>query len=1056
MASSPLGNNNDDFNNENESSKKKQTVCVIGAGISGLSAAYLLHQSNAFAVTVYESEPTAGGHALTREKSKHAGELDVDLGFQVFNLTTYPHLVGLFEELRVKHEQSDMSFSLQSERTEWGSLGLSGIFAQKRNLINPKFWNMIREILKFKKVKHDVLSGSKKEYWETKTLGEYLRENGYSDYFRDHYVLPMCAAIWSCNDKDALGFPLKPLITFWANHHLLEIFERPVWRVVKGRSKAYVKAVLKALPDGCVKTGRYVHTVHRYFDDASKSRIKVKTTETKKAATGEQTKEKFDHVIFACHAHQALAMIGKNATEKELEILSNFRTTRNEVVLHDDPQFMPKNRSAWASWNCKSIGKKGENDSVCVTYWVNLLQNLPKGAKDVFVTLNPTEKIDEERVEFKKYLGHPVFNENAIKAQEDLKSRLQGENNTWFTGAWLRYGFHEDGIHSAVEMCKKLLGKDDVVPWMPRFDVEPKQSLLGSAFMSMFQTIAGKWMPPNAKLTFTLPTGVDFSISGKRDKSKPVPDEVRLTIFSEDMFKQCITRQDIGLGEAYMNNDFSGDVMAFLDLICSGHPSKQEKSNRKKGLSNPKKNWFNPKELVAAILSILGGAAEMAAHKALSNTKEGSKKNIEYHYDAGNAFYSLFLDNTLLYSSAVHVKNADGTPAELNGDDNMYIDKLLMNGNREMTFEEKEIHLEQSQYDKIDAMIARLDFKKTDEVLEIGCGWGQLAIRLATKIGCKVTGLTLSKEQAAEARARVAKLKLSHLIEIKIQDYRDETNVYDKVISIEMLEAVGHEHLPTFFETVRNCLKPNGTCAIQVITIPDERYKQYCETTSDFIRAYIFPGGHLPSISAMKNAAPNGLSLDSYDDIGLHYAVTLRLWRERMLARKQKVFDLGYSKRFVRMYEFYFAYCEAAFKHGLIGDLQMTWKRDGYDLDALKARDEEDKLKSNEAEFSWAVFASLLFLLFLLFAVSILLSTERAKEKYTALILPLLQRKGAIIDNPFATIIIAFVATLVFRFMLLRRNIANAREEAKKLAKDRLATMQREGGGRLGDGYAAA
>ena len=286
----------------------------------------------------------------------------------MFNLTTYPHLVGLFEELRVKHEQSDMSFSLQSERTEWGSLGLSGIFAQKRNLINPKFWNMIREILKFKKVKHDVLSGSKKEYWEKKTLGEYLRENGYSDYFRDHYVLPMCAAIWSCNDKDALGFPLKPLITFWANHHLLEIFERPVWRVVKGRSKAYVEAVLKALPDGCVKTGRYVHTVHRYFDDASKSKIKVKTTETARAATGAQTKEKFDHVIFACHPHQALAMIGKkNATKKELEILSSFRTTRNEVVLHDDPQFMPKNRSAWASWNCKSNGKKSTNDSVCVT-----------------------------------------------------------------------------------------------------------------------------------------------------------------------------------------------------------------------------------------------------------------------------------------------------------------------------------------------------------------------------------------------------------------------------------------------------------------------------------------------------------------------------------------------------------------------------------------------------------------------------------------------------------------------------------------------------------------
>jgi cyclopropane fatty-acyl-phospholipid synthase-like methyltransferase len=354
-------------------------------------------------------------------------------------------------------------------------------------------------------------------------------------------------------------------------------------------------------------------------------------------------------------------------------------------------------------------------------------------------------------------------------------------------------------------------------------------------------------------------------------------------------------------------------------------------------------------------------------------------------------------------------------------------------------------------------MIARLDFKKTDTVLEIGCGWGQLAIRLATKIGCKVTGLTLSKEQAAEARARVAKLKLSHLIEIKIQDYRDETNVYDKVISIEMLEAVGHEHLPTFFETVRNCLKPNGTCAIQVITIPDERYKQYCETTSDFIRAYIFPGGHLPSISAMKNAAPNGLSLDSYDDIGLHYAVTLRLWRERMLVHKQKVIDLGYSKRFVRMYEFYFAYCEAAFKHGLIGDLQMTWKRDGSNLAVLKAKDKEDKLKSKEAESSRAVLAFLIFLLFLLFAVSVLLSTERAKEQYTALILPLLQRKGSLVDNPLAASVVAFVAILAFRFALARRYVIGdvGGEEAKRLAKDRLAEMQREGGGRIGDGYAA-
>jgi cyclopropane-fatty-acyl-phospholipid synthase len=1027
----------------------KPRVCVIGAGISGLSTAYILH-CKGYEVTVYEEEDRAGGHALT--KFSDTAKADVDLGFQVFNLTTYAHLVGLFEELKVEHEQSDMSFSMQSESCEWGSLTIFGIFAQARNVFNLKFWYMIAEIVKFKRAKFDVLESAEKEYWEMKTIGEYLSEKRYTKYFAEHYVKPMCAAIWSCNDEDAMAFPVKQLIQFWANHHLLEIFERPVWRVVKGRSKAYVEALEKALPKGTIKTGRHVHSVHRYFDEPSKlGKIKVKTSETKKAVTGEQTKEKFDHVVFACHAFQALAILNENTTEKELNVLSNFRTTRNEVVLHDDPKFMPKNKAAWASWNCKSVGKKNSSkDSVCVTYWVNLLQNLPKGSKDLFVTLNPTSEIDEERIEFKKKLGHPVFNEKAIRAQKDVMD-MQGENNTWFVGAWLRYGFHEDGINSAVEMCEKLCKEKDVVPWMPRFDVYPKQSFVGSVFLSLFKTIASKWMPVNAKLTFTLPTGVDFSISGKRDKSKATPKEVRLTVFSENMFRESITRQDIGLGEAYMNNDFSGDVMAFLDLICSGHPSKTQP---KKGLSAPTHNWLNPKEIVSSMLSIIGGAAEMAAHKALSNTKEGSKKNIEYHYDAGNAFYSLFLDDTLLYSSGVHLKNQDGTPKALNGDDPDYIDKLLYSSsaNREMTFKEKEEHLEEAQYNKIDAMIARLDFKKTDTVLEIGCGWGQLAIRLATKIGCKVTGLTLSKEQAAEARARVARLKLSHLIDIKIQDYRDETGVYDKVISIEMLEAVGHEHLPTFFETVRNCLKPNGQCAIQVITIPDERYKQYCETTSDFIRAYIFPGGHLPSISAMKNASPNGLTLESYDDIGLHYAVTLRLWRERMLARKQEVLKLGYSKRFLRMYEFYFAYCEAAFKHGLIGDLQMTWKRDGTDLKTLKQKDSERSQTISQTQTQRTTLLVLVSILVGIFAFAIALSNKTARAKYVAFLVPYIQRKGGFHDRPLLTMAILLLALFSFRFRL---KLTKERARARSTASERLAKLQQDDMQRLStnDGF---
>ena len=249
-----------------------------------------------------------------------------------------------------------------------------------------------------------------------------------------------------------------------------------------------------------------------------------------------------------------------------------------------------------------------------------------------------------------------------------------------------------------------------------------------------------------------------------------------------------------------------------------------------------------PSGLLTEAVNWVGAQMEMAAHKALSNTKEGSRKNIEYHYDAGNDFYKLFLDSTMFYSSAIHGDIDDA---------NMSVDVL----NKFTTYKQREAHLEHSQYAKIDAMIARAKIEKGDHVLEIGCGWGMCAIRMARTKHCRVTGLTLSHEQHAEATARVKAAGLSHLIDIVICDYRDVQGTFDKVISIEMLEAVGHEHLPTFFGTVHRVLKPGGRASIQVITMPDGRYESYCNSESDFIRAYIFPGGHLPSIGAMTSAA---------------------------------------------------------------------------------------------------------------------------------------------------------------------------------------------------------
>ena len=417
----------------------------------------------------------------------------------------------------------------------------------------------------------------------------------------------------------------------------------------------------------------------------------------------------------------------------------------------------------------------------------------------------------------------------------------------------------------------------------------------------------------------SLPEGVESL--GVGVDGKPLEEEVVVTVFDQSMFLRSVLRADIGLGESYMDGHFDCDLYALLDLLCSGHPANVgAAAGADSGVPSLGKDLVG---LVGSAMHWLGAKMEFAAHAALSNTKEGSKKNIEYHYDAGNAFYRLFLDDTMLYSSGIH-QPLDAGPCTVGS---------ALGHIPEDDFEAREKHLEEAQYAKIDAMLDRLDLQPNDHILEIGCGWGACAIRAARRApGIRVTGLTISNEQFAEAKARVKAAGLENRVDIVMRDYRDVAETYDKVISVEMLEAVGHEHLPTFFSVVSRALKPGGKAAIQVITMPDERYESYCKSESDFIRAYIFPGGHLPSVGAMTAAASAAnLRLASYDDIGEHYAVTLRLWRERMMARAETVLGLGYSSKFLRMFEFYFAYCEAGFAHRLIHDLQMTWVKDGAD-----------------------------------------------------------------------------------------------------------------------------
>jgi len=897
-----------------------RTVAVIGGGIAGLAASYVLTVDARAAraaksvkkcqkVTLFESSKVLGGHALTHFSATAEG--DVDLGFQVFNMTTYPHLIGLFGALGVQSEASDMSFSLSTTACEWGSRGLSGIFAQKKNACDLKFLNMIREITRFGREAVEVLDEGAKRTYEETTLGEYLAARGYSAYFQENYVVPMCAAIWSCSDKDAMAFPVRSLIRFWANHHLLNIVERPAWRVVRGRSKEYVDAVERELDD--VRKGAFVKSVQR---NSNGNKVLVTYEVVNDKGKSVTTTEMFDDVIFACHSDQALRILGNSATAEEAAALGAIKYQENDVYLHTDETLMPRTRDAWASWNCIKGDRLGNiskdaalERSVCVTYWVNLLQNLAPGSKDVFVTLNPPRAPRDGSVEHKVTLAHPLFNKEAIAAQEVIK-RIQGKDRVWFCGAWCGYGFHEDGIKSAVDCVDAMLGKSSV-PWMPRA-CDPHLNASTKCVLPLFTRGLTGWLPPNKRLRMILPDGTERVMCGKNASEES--ETSTITVFNQRLFLQTILRSDIGLGECYMNGDFDVDLIDFLDMICKGHPGANDADATK---CKPKMS-FDPVGLLGEAVNWVGAKMEMAAHKALSNTKEGSRKNIEYHYDAGNDFYKLFLDETMLYSSAIH--------GDIH-DPKMSVDVLR----QFKTFQEQEAHLEASQFAKIDAMIERADIKPGDHVLEIGCGWGACAIRMARMKKCKVTGLTLSHEQHAEATARIKAAGLSHLIDIKICDYRDVQGSFDKLVSIEMLEAVGHEHLPSFFSTVHRVLKPGGKAAIQVITMPDGRYESYCNSESDFIRAYIFPGGHLPSIGAMKNASPRGLQLTSYDDIGLHYAVTLRLWRDRMMARAGQILAMGYSRKFLRMFEFYFAYCEAAFANKLIYDLQMTWTKTSDD-----------------------------------------------------------------------------------------------------------------------------
>jgi uncharacterized protein len=445
-------------------------IAVIGAGISGLSAAWLL--SRRHEVTLLERAHYAGGHSNTVEAPTPAGPVAVDTGFIVYNTASYPNLCALLGHLDVPTAPTNMSFavSLDEGRYEYSGDGLRGLFGQPSNLLRPGHLRMIADTLRFFREAPALLE---RDGDESLSLGDYVQREGYSDAFVANHILPMAAAIWSTPSASVMAFPVRSFVRFFLNHGLLQVAGRPIWRTVVGGSREYVRRLLDGF-HGAVALGAGVTRIIREPESV--------------VIVSSRGRETFDACVIATHADEALALLGDAADSDERRLLGAFSYTANRAVLHRDAALMPRRRRLWASWNYLSRGEASGSD-LCVTYWMNNLQPLGADAGELFVTLNPTAPIAAGATVASFDYRHPMLDARADAAQRELWS-LQGRRRTWLCGSYFGYGFHEDGLQAGLAVAEELGGVPR--PWIvpdgasrihrpPGWTAEPRSAELVAA-----------------------------------------------------------------------------------------------------------------------------------------------------------------------------------------------------------------------------------------------------------------------------------------------------------------------------------------------------------------------------------------------------------------------------------------------------------------------------------------------------------------------------------------------------------------------------------------------
>ena len=411
---------------------KKLKIAIIGSGISGLTSAYLLDKFHD--ITLFEKNDYFGGHTHTHKISDGKKEYNVDSGFIVYNENTYPNFISLLKKLNVQSQKSSMGFSVKSSQKdfEYSGNSINALFTQKSNLVNSNFINMIYSIIKFNKT-------SKKDLDKidiTMTLSTYLKSKNFSIFFINNYIIPMGASIWSTSPNMVLEMPAYFFISFFKNHGLLQITNRPQWWVIKNGSNQYVKKIINNLK------GKYLSNTKIELVERKKDKIYIKY---------KNKKEAFDKVVFATHSDQALSLID-NPSNDEKNILGKIKYQKNNALIHTDESILPKRKKAWASWNYL-IGNEQDNE-VTLTYNMNILQSL-NSEKTYCVTINNNQNIDKNKIIKEIVYHHPLFTTDTIKAQSN-KNLINGKFNTYYCGAYWANGFHEDGVNSAIDVCKNL------------------------------------------------------------------------------------------------------------------------------------------------------------------------------------------------------------------------------------------------------------------------------------------------------------------------------------------------------------------------------------------------------------------------------------------------------------------------------------------------------------------------------------------------------------------------------------------------------------------------